>query len=170
MYTERRVELSSWNPPGDLGTYRTLGVMGRYANRALEDPLLVELAQRIIRDVGTQDEPGKIRALRGWLDRATRFLDDPLGVELIRTPRRLILTAYQLGYFEGDCDDVAVLAAALGKAVGLPARYVVVGFEPGGPFRHVYAELWDGQEWRELDVTRPAQQLPTIQRRETRKV
>lgn len=170
MYTERPVELSGWNPPGDLGTYRTVSLMRRYANRALGDPLLVELANRIIRNVPPQDGPAKVRAIRGWLDKATRFVDDPLGVELIRTPRRLILTAARQGYFQGDCDDVAVLGAALAKAVGLPARFVIVGFVPAGPFRHVYAEVWDGAEWQELDVTRPAQELPPIQRRVTRRV
>ncbi|MEE8177710.1 MAG: hypothetical protein V3T65_06925 [Acidobacteriota bacterium] len=60
------------------------------------------------------------------------------------------------GAAQVDCDDAAVLSAALGKAVGLKPRFVVLGFEgPTGPYRHVYTELFDGVAWTEMDVTRP---------------
>ncbi len=67
-----------------------------------------------------------------------------------------------------DCDDAAILAAGLGKAVGLLARFVLVGFRSSrAPFSHVWTELRSptGGPWVEMDVTRSVQRLPS---RETR--
>jgi hypothetical protein len=63
----------------------------------------------------------------------------------------------------GACDDAAVLAAALGMAVALEARFTAYAFgHPTGtladrsaPFTHVITSLFDGQGWQLLDVTRP---------------
>lgn len=87
-----------------------------------------------------------------------RFLRDPAGVELVHHPRVLLDRLRKEGYVQGDCDDAAILGAALGKVIGLPARFVVVGFRgPRGPLTHVYAEVSDGSRWVDLDVTAPAQ-------------
>lgn len=65
---------------------------------------------------------------------------------------------FKEGAANGDCDDVAILGAALGMAVGLPASFVLVGFDRNEPFQHVYTELYTGlQGWAEMDVTAPAQ-------------
>jgi hypothetical protein len=83
-------------------------------------------------------------------------LSDPSGVELLHDPVLLLEDIRERGQARGDCDDVAVLGAALGGAMGLSARFVVVGFRgPNEPFEHVWTELYDGTTWRELDVTRP---------------
>jgi transglutaminase-like putative cysteine protease len=53
-----------------------------------------------------------------------------------------------------------MLGAALGKAAGIKARFVAVAFyDPVAPYSHVWAELFDGVEWRDLDVTRKSQDL-----------
>lgn len=155
MYRERLVELSSWNPGGDLGTIRTLGIMKRYARRALPDPLLQGAARRILG--GAAAPAAMAAAVRSWLARVFQFQPDPPGVELVKTPRRQLLELERTGRVTGDCDDAAVLGAALGRAVGLPARFVAVGFERGMPFRHVWTELETPDGWVELDVTRPDQ-------------
>jgi transglutaminase-like putative cysteine protease len=60
------------------------------------------------------------------------------------------------GYARGDCDDVAILGAALGKAAGFPARFVLLGFGgPMAPYQHVFTEIGTRQGWMNLDVTRP---------------
>jgi hypothetical protein len=65
------------------------------------------------------------------------------------------------GYAEGDCDDVAILAGAIGCASGFGGRYRVLAFD-GGPYAHVYTELQElGRgAWFEMDTTRPFQRLP----------
>lgn len=66
------------------------------------------------------------------------------------------------GYATGDCDDAAILSAALALAMGLPVRWVLLGFSPGGAYRHVYAEACQGGRWVDFDVTKPAQFPPGL--------
>ena len=101
--------------------------------------------------------------IRAFLAAHVRFQLDPLGVELIRTPSYLLRQIEDTGRAEGDCDDVAVLGAALGMAAGIPARYVLVGLTPGDPFEHVYAELLTAWGPVDLDTTRPAQMPPGVE-------
>lgn len=65
--------------------------------------------------------------------------------------------ARELGHASGDCDDAAILGAALALEMGLRARFIVLGFQPWGPYAHVYAEVSEGGPWVDLDVTAPHQ-------------
>lgn len=103
------------------------------------------------------------RRIRAFLEERVQFHFDPPGVELIRTPAYMLAEIGEAGGTEGDCDDVAVLGAALGMAAGLGARYVLVGLTPGEPFEHVYTELVTASGPVELDTTRPAQMPPGVQ-------
>lgn len=150
--------------PGDLGTYQTLGVMRAMVRRDYVLPQVRLLAQRIAAPAGAKDGEEQARAIRDFLEDHTQFLRDPYQGEMLHAPLwqvRAILTR-DCAYV--DCDDVAMLAAALGMSIGLQARFVVVAFgSPQAPFRHVWTELASPtapQRWYEMDVTRPSQGLP----------
>ncbi len=145
-------------PLGDAGTYRTLGEMRSLVNKGLQDPLTLDNAGAIIAGTGGRSGEAAAEAIRLWLQQRVKFVPDPHRIELLRTPRRLWRQTGRFGFGLGDCDDVAIWGATLGKAVGLPARFAVLGFGPGPrpPFRHVYTELFTGRRWRDLDTTKPA--------------
>ena len=87
------------------------------------------------------------------------FRHDPTNMELLHAPQVLLAQWEQRGYMVGDCDDAAILAAALARASGLRVRFRVAGWHADGPLTHVYAVLQIGaHEWMALDVTH----LPTI--------
>ena len=112
---------------------------------------------------GLRDGTEQAVAIRGWLEDHVSLMRDPDGVEMLHGPKWQVRTALTQGIVNVDCDDVAMLAAALGKAVGLRARFVVVGFgSPKAPFRHVWTELASpgSNVWIECDITRPSQGLP----------
>lgn len=135
--------------------------MRRIARRALTRPEVVARAWEIAgRDT---TEMQKAARLRAFLDRRVSFTFDPLGVELIRTPRFMLREIAAQGSVAGDCDDVAVLGAALGLAVGFEARYVLIGLTAGQPYEHVFTELMTAQGPYELDTTRPAQMPPGVE-------
>lgn len=143
-------------PAGDAGTVLTLQLM---RGLVLQDvPLLRSAASRILGGGTARDRVG---ALRGWLGRNLKFEHDPAGVELLKAP------AYQLERIQdktdgrGDCDEIATLGAALAIAGGMPARFVVLRFEPGGPFEHVYTEVLTPAGWVELDTSRQLQRVPS---------
>lgn len=145
---------------GEVGTNQTVAAMRRYVRDAVRNPLTVNLASLIV-EGAEGHRPTQVAAIRSYLESSTTFLRDPHGFELLRTVPEMLAMIRRRGIAQLDCDDVAVLGAALGKAVGLPARFVLLGFfELGAPFSHVYTELHDGRAWRDLDVTRYQQNLP----------
>lgn len=158
----RRIALAR----GEAGTNATIRWMRRLARDAAWRPEVRSQALKIVRGIPGRDADMQASAIRTWLAGVTVFTRDPDQNELLYTPVRLLhilRTSDEPLYI--DCDDVAVLAAALGKAVGLRARFVVVGFiSPRAPFRHVWTELAGPHAraaWREMDVTRSVQALPS---------
>lgn len=149
---------------GDYGSSQTLHRMRDLVNRSLSVPLVVETANGIAALVAPRDYLGIAQAIRGWLTQHFRFVRDPVGVELVRDPVYMLRQWQANGYITGDCDDAAVLGAALGKADGIGARFVAVGFQPGGPLLHVFTILTGRRDSGmgslgpgvDLDVTRPA--------------
>lgn len=145
---------------GDEGTRQTLGRMKALVNRSLVLPVVRGTAVGIMRPVVPRDRVGQIEAVRGFLTERVQFLRDPVGIELLHSPDWLLREIQGRYYVTADCDDVAILGAALGKAAGLKARFVAVAFyDPVAPYSHVWTELFDGGQWRDLDVTRKSQDL-----------
>lgn len=153
-------------PAGDAGTKATLRQMVRIIRAGAWDPVVRRQALRILGLVNGRDGKAQALTLREWLADHFQFVRDPTNVELLHTPARLLTDAGPDGIVRADCDDAAMLGAALAQSVGLQARLVVVGFlSPNAPYRHVWAEVAapsgpDANTWIELDVTRSAQKIP----------
>jgi hypothetical protein len=149
-----RVEVRSI-PEGDSGTLATVRRM-----RAL---VIDRCAHPAIRDVAVSLGLGlqphaQASAIRTWLAAHIRFQADPETTELLHDPVLMAQWIRERGIIGVDCDDVAIMGAALGCSLGIPTRFVVVGFfSPNAPYTHVWAELFDGRDWRELDTTRMVQ-------------
>jgi len=147
-------------PPAHLGIEWTVEHMKELAARGACAPAVREAAREIVGASTAATAAGRIR---DYLDANVRFQFDPPGVELIRTPELLLAEIHCRGGAAGDCDDVAVLGAALGLAAGFSATYVLVGFHDTDPFEHVYAELGTGSGAVELDTTKPAHLPPGLE-------
>lgn len=65
--------------------------------------------------------------------------------EVVQSPRFFLNTRV------GDCDDQAVLGAALAKALDLPYQYVLHKDLDKHTFHHVYLEVKDARGWRPVD-------------------
>lgn len=151
---------------GDSGSLATLHKMRSVANDAIQMPIVVETAHTIIRGQRARDFQNMALAVRYFLAQNFRFVPDPIGVELVRTPEYMIRQYHTFGYISGDCDDVAVLGAALGKAVGVPAKFVAIGFRTFGSLVHVFTLLLpSGSPIVSLDVTKPAGIVVEVRRR-----
>lgn len=146
-------------PGGDLGTMVTLAAMRGMVTRDFLLPIIRLTATKIVTGYSRKDGVEQAHAIRDWLEEHTEFLRDPDQVEMLHGPAWQVQTILTKGRAYVDCDDVAMLGAALGKSVGLRARFVVAAFNtPNSPFRHVWTELSpDSQNWVELDITRSAQ-------------
>lgn len=172
--TTLRAALNGWSIDADVNARTTLGRMARFVQKAILDPQIVYSANRIIAIANSRDYPGQIAAIRAFLMRRFRFVGNPLGAQAIRTPAFMLLDMAARGFTQGACDDAAVLAATLGTANAIPSRFRAIAFchkKVDGacspePLSHVVADLFDGQEWIPLDVTKPYDMLraPTIAR------
>lgn len=140
----------------DARVRATVAGMERIATDAIRDPDIVERAAEIVRGIDGKNPLAQIGTLRSWLAAHTRFLADPrVDGDVIRTPALMLRNLDKNGVMQGDCDDVATLAATLGLAVGIPARFVTLAFfDKSAPYSHVFTELQDqGGRWHQMDVT-----------------
>lgn len=139
---------------GEAFTRATLQRMAMEVNRTLLVPQLVERAVDIVQGVDGRDTLGQYHALRDWLEGHVSFMPDPLvNGDVLRAPDYVLGQIERTGAARIDCDDCAMLSAALGKAIGLPARFRVLGFPR---WAHVYTELLTKDGWLPLDVTEDA--------------
>lgn len=160
--------LSSSIPKGDLGTMFIVAKMRSLARKGMYHPDIRKLAIDITQGISGKDTASQIWAIRNWLDTVVWFTRDPRSAELLYTPERMVRILRDPlngGILRVDCDDVAILAAALAGAIGLRSRFVVVGFlSPNAPYRHIWTELADPMQvdikWYDMDVTRGIQALP----------
>lgn len=147
-------------PSGDAGTVATLQRMRMMARSGSLHPLVRTVAARLVRDVPGTSAMLQARLVGDWIGQRVRFLPDPAHAEALHDPAWAVGSILTAGQVQLDCDDVALLTAAMGLSIGLRARFVTVGFSsPKAPFRHVWTELGTGQTWRPVDPTRPMQPL-----------
>ena len=125
-------------PPGDAGTRKTVAIMAQLAQAGALRRDVRETAISIIRSAGTapHDTPGELDALFRYVRDQVRFTGDIAGVETLQAPH------YTLRVMAGDCDDKAVLLAALARSVGISAslKFRVIAANPNQPgtYSHVY--------------------------------
>jgi len=97
---------------------------------------IVKTAQEI---VGSERDPVK----------AARLINSWVFKNLKKVPTPSVPDAYTtLKLRQGDCNEHAVLAAALARAVGLPAR-IAIGLVPMGDgfLYHAWVTYWGGKQW-----------------------
>lgn len=145
----------------------TLRTMRRLARNGLSFTNVRTLAADV-HEIAQRERTSAASEIRALLLRRFRFRFDPPGIELVKGPEILTNELLRDRFAEGDCDDAAILAAALAHALGIPARFVAVGFQAGGPFRHVYTEVWTPRGWLDVDVTRLPQYPPGLKIRRRR--
>jgi len=140
--------------------------MGALVKREAVIPAIRHVAAQCVEMAGNEHSVRLVEAIRAWVARHFRFMRDPADRELLHSPDAQMRQLAANGYIVGDCDDAAILAAAIGLACGCRTRLVAVGFlDKRAPFSHVWAEVSPptglGGEWVECDVTRSFQSVPT---------
>lgn len=139
---------------GDAGVEQTVVLMRKLIDQALSDSAFVRFAMDVVRSVPAHDEAGEVAAIFAWVQANIRYTKDPVTKEKLYPPQELLKTR------AGDCDDMAMLIAAIAIADGYPARLVTVSSSPDSPdeFSHVYVEVEvppGSGNWIALDAARP---------------
>jgi hypothetical protein len=114
-------------------------------------------AEQIVSNIRPKDYSSEMIAICKWWGNAGRYTRDPLHVEMLRSPERMIDDALS-GKLNSDCDEYATAIGACCLAVGCPIQFVTVGFKPprrGVPkiHTHVFVRGQDPRtkQWWVLD-------------------
>jgi transglutaminase-like putative cysteine protease len=103
-----------------------------------------------------QNPPGIERYIRQlW-----RIVPDPPDAEYIRAPELQLKEGAINGFFQGDCDDSAVLAAALLAAGDWPAVLTAIRMPNESEYSHVWARSVFNSVYIDIDPIVPAEKLP----------
>ena len=95
----------------------------------------------LLRGMHPKNYLGEIVAVRNWVAEKVRYANDPLHVELVKDPQRLVEEVVERGHAVGDCDDMASLIGTMGLQIGRIAQICAVGFGAPGKYSHVFARI-----------------------------
>lgn len=142
-------------PAGAAGTRATLALMRRTALEGGRSMQVRAVAERVLHAAGVRvgDTWGELQAVFAFVRDRIRFTRDPVDLELLQAPARLLVTR------AGDCDDKAMLMVALLRSIGHRAQlaFRAVGADPANPRRysHVFVTAQVGSRRVALDPTWP---------------
>ena len=138
-----------------MGARQTLEEMAKLAREGIRDQRIRNAAVKIttqgfLNGTGLQqkDFEGEARRLHAFVRDQIRYVRDTDGIELLHDPATIL----EIG--AGDCDDKAILLAALLGSIGAPTRFVAVAFEPER-FSHVWLQVEINGRWVDLETTEP---------------
>jgi hypothetical protein len=95
-----------------------------------------------------------VQSVHAHMQTVFSFVGEP--DEMLMTPSRMMDELDARSMIFGDCDDVAMLIAALAISIGLQARFRAVFESEDGYFQHVFAEVkLPDERWIEIDPTAP---------------
>jgi len=134
--------------------------------RGATSPLVRLTAERVVERIAAKDYLSEVLAVRYWCNSKLPYLRDPMNVEWMRDPQGLIEEMARAAVYAGappprnifdvaalaalhprgvarcDCDEFAMLVAALGLNLGAKAEFVTVGFgQRPEPHSHVFTCL-----------------------------
>lgn len=161
------------------GAPHTVEHIKRVALEAQRSYELRLLAEDVIGRLGPKDYLSEILALYYWVCANVRYCNDPRTIELVRSPREVVMRINQMtpklaravtqlrGRACGDkygwkpsldCDDMTALFVALMLAVGREVRVITVAFRDAffagqRQYQHVYVQVREPRtmQWIVLD-------------------
>lgn len=154
QYPPQKVD-TTWIGSGDSATYTTLGVMRQMLDAAAQTYTVRAKAEAITRDCASYDDACVVHRLYNFVHRRVRYRLDPQGIELVKTPEATLREIDSHGTTGGDCDDSAVLLAALLQSLGYAVRFVALAERTGALLHHVVLEVAVGGSWIKLDPIVP---------------
>jgi hypothetical protein len=107
------------------------------------DPRLIvrRAAEQIVARTPGGDRLAESRAIFRWVRCHVRYTRDPAHLEYLQDPRQLLAVIDARWLAFGDCDDHAMLTAALALSLRIPVVWVLVARLEDLDFAHVYAAL-----------------------------
>lgn len=106
----------------------------------------------------THDRQDKIAAIYDWIKQNVSYVPDPIDIELFISPIKQVKD-YNSGLgIAGDCDDMAILATSLYRAIGIKSNVVLYNLNGQG-LDHAASRAWSDKinQWIIVD---PSSEFP----------
>jgi hypothetical protein len=132
------------------GSSDTLEQMRRHVwgERGEKSPIVRQMTEEVVAGIWPKDYLSEIIAIRNFNASHLRYTNDPLHVEYIKDPERLVTEIRLQGHALADCDEIAELIATMALQIGRVAEFVVVGFGAPGEYSHVFARVKEPKSGR----------------------
>ena len=148
---------------------QALRVLVKLVQRSVEVPAVIVAARQITSDCPKNNDECELQAIYNAVKHGTtkvkclknglRYVADPVQTDWFQTADRTLKSCIE-GACAGDCDEHAVLVAALAGALGFSVGLRIWG-HTGGDFEHIYACVGlpkhepptDPREWLGMDTT-----------------
>jgi hypothetical protein len=147
--------------PGDDGISQTVQIIKQAVNYGLHQPQIRQRAELIVASCAEKDELCEVGNIFQWVKNHFHYMNDPRGIEFVKSPEISDAEITKNGSFVDDCDGVTAYIACLLKSIGYAVRAVVISVPGKGPqYRHIYPEVFlpKREIWVALECT--AKQKP----------
>ena len=116
--------------------------------------------QQLARRIGGEGDPVTIaRRLHHYVNNQVPYVEDPPGQERLMSPADFSARLLRGEKVGGDCDDKALLLAALAKAMGIPASVAFFDTDKDGEIDHAIPVLFLNGRPVYAEVTVPGKAL-----------
>ncbi len=124
---------------GQVITSNTLQKMKRIVNDSIRNYYVRRWAEKMVENTPEDgSDTTRVHAIYDYLATYTRYLKDPWGLELLKTPL-VSLQLLDIGETPSlDCDDLTILAMSLLKSIGFRVGFRATSYRPDKKFSHVY--------------------------------
>ena len=147
-----RLGLSPVRDEAPAASPQERSIRARIAPRVVAaiDPSHAVTRREAVRLASEDEGPFKVEQVaRIWTSvrERWRYVNDPRGDEYFSVASETLSNANEEGQLAGDCDDFAILLAAMIESIGGEARIVMLDGDQGG---HAYAEACIHEEAQEV--------------------
>lgn len=133
--------LPAW---GETSDPQRIAILRKIALKAGRDPRIATVAIGVLKTNGIKprDYVGQARVLLKWVQHRIYYANEP--------GERLQDPAYTLRVGYGDCDDMALLLAALCESIRLPWKFVISGRRGSSLVRWVEGDPYQQARWAHI--------------------
>jgi transglutaminase-like putative cysteine protease len=142
-------------PDDDRGIDFEISRMIDFVRHFEGHPIFIDLSREIavVANCKPRDQRCQANAIYTWVCDNTYFVEDPVGIEALSTPIKMLneIAAGPHSLAKGDCDDLSTLLATMLGAIGIPPRFRFGGNKEEG-IHHVWVQALVNQDrWVDMD-------------------
>lgn len=141
-----------------LGSPQTVNLIFKAALQSQNHYIIRQLVESICKNVRSKDYLSELLAICHFVCAKTRYMRDPLTIELVKAPWLVADAIIKGNIPQLDCDDITAFLAALLLAAGCKVRVLTVAFRHAfykgeRQYSHVFVQAYEprSKTWVTLD-------------------